>query len=412
MSIYQRKDSRFWWMWLRRGIKPESTGIDVVGATTFQTRRNKRLAEEAYHARMADLARARYQLPSAEPEERRRFTDQCDWYTQYKVPTLKSESSREREAGIVAMLRKRFGRLALEEIDRELAAEWARDRLAQASPTTKRKPTVGTVNRELDVLKAVLQSAVPKYLKVSPLRGMKRLRPANDDDIFEPRLLTREEEKRLLRQLAPDDRALLLCALDSLTRLGDALNLRRDQSGPVQDRGTYLLLLNPKNGKRKKKPISKRLRLALDRVPDRGPYYFHRRRVAKTERDRRGAVRDFLAAACKRCDPPIPYGRKRGGITFHTATKHTGASRMINEGKVHPRVIQDIGEWSRADILTRYTHPDGESLTAAVAAVAASPSAPPRAEDRIDALERELVELRKKKESEAAANRQRLSVVK
>jgi integrase len=307
------------------------------------------------------------------------------------------------------MLRKDFGGYELTEIDRELVTEWMNARLADKAADVKSS----TVNREVDVLKAVLLSAVPKYLEASPLYGMKRLRPQSDEEVFEPRILTRDEEERLLRQLAVDDRALLLCALDSVTRLRDALDLRRDRSGNVQDRGTHILLLNPKNGKRQTKPVTKRLREALDRVArGDGPYYFHRRRVAKTERDRRGAVRDMLEAACKRCDPPIPYGRNVGGITFHTATRHTGASRMVNDGKVHPRDAQTIAGWSRMDQITRYAHPNAENLVAAVESIAAQPAAPSTDKDsQIADLERRLAELRKRHEKEAAARRLHFSVV-
>jgi hypothetical protein len=50
-----------------------------------------------------------------------------------------------------------------------------------------------TVNREIDLLKAMLRDAVPKYLSASPIVGLARLKT------FKPRrrLLLPAEEKRL-----------------------------------------------------------------------------------------------------------------------------------------------------------------------------------------------------------------------
>lgn len=63
MGIYRRPDSHFWWLWLERpGQCPirESTRIPVTGGMPGQTRQNRELAEQAYAARMGDLARQRY----------------------------------------------------------------------------------------------------------------------------------------------------------------------------------------------------------------------------------------------------------------------------------------------------------------------------------------------------------------
>ena len=59
-------------------------------------------------------------------------------------------------------------------------------------------------------------------------------------------------------------------------------------------------------------------------------------------RDRRAAIRLLLRRTCLKL--AIPYGRKAGGITFHWATRRTGATRMIAAG-VDVKTVQEIGNW-------------------------------------------------------------------
>ena len=59
MGVYTRPDSKFYWLALerpRRRPVRTSTRIPVDGGTREQTGINKRLAQEAYAASMADLA--------------------------------------------------------------------------------------------------------------------------------------------------------------------------------------------------------------------------------------------------------------------------------------------------------------------------------------------------------------------
>lgn len=79
MGIYQRPDSRFWWVCLeQQGQRPirETTGILVRGATPAQTSENKRLAEELYGRRMTELLRQR--INGAAPKRERRRGERSD----------------------------------------------------------------------------------------------------------------------------------------------------------------------------------------------------------------------------------------------------------------------------------------------------------------------------------------------
>jgi integrase len=52
----------------------------------------------------------------------------------------------------------------------------------------------------------------------------------------------------------------------------------------------------------------------------------------------------------------IPTGRKRGGFSFH-CLRHTGASRMLTNGRVDVKTVAEIGGWADIKVLQRYLHP-------------------------------------------------------
>jgi hypothetical protein len=140
---------------------------------------------------------------------------------------------------------------------------WITPRLTTPTLIRKKKYTAAravqagprTVNREVAVIKAIVQSAVPDFLEVSPLYGM----PLLPTTTPQRRLMTEDEEARLLRVMAPDDKALFLLGLDSLIRLMDLLDVKR-----ADDHGATLWIADPKAGGGFAVPISTRARKALN----------------------------------------------------------------------------------------------------------------------------------------------------
>jgi integrase len=308
-------------------------------------------AQEIYIARMNELARSRYALPV----ERRTigFTKFAAWFEAHHLPHRKGKA---RELEILARLKAYFGDKDLTSISRHAAQEYITERLAQTVPHTTRMIAPSTVNREVDVLKAVLREAVPKYLAVSPLVGMKRLRSVQKQ---KGRTITPVEERRLLEQLAPADRALYIVAVDTLIRLSNVINLKW-----VDVRKGWLALEDSKTGPYDA-VLSKRAAEALAKLPRSGVYCFPHRRVAEKPRDQRGAIRKMLANACRRCKPPIPYGRASGGITWHTATRATGATRLLRDG-TDLRTVQEIGNWEDLRSVQAYLEPNRKQRKKAV----------------------------------------------
>lgn len=335
MGVVTRRDSPFYWLNIERpGLPPlrESTRILARGLPPPLLRENRQLAEQVYATRLADLARARHGLAVERP--RTTFRAFAAWYLDHVTPTKRTAA---REASAVRTLVAFFGRLELATIDHALAREYVTTRRRAVKPAT--------VNREVDVLKSMLTSAVPRYLERNPLLGMKRLRARSP----EPRVLSHEEERRLLAALeTPAQRALVIGALDTLVRLSDLVGLRWSQ-----DRGDHLEIPDPKTAPYKV-PVSRRFRLALDALARSSAFVFSGFHHGRGARPSQNAVIRMFRAACAAAD--VPYGRP-DGVTWH-ALRHTGATRAIAAG-ASLRDLMALGGWRDLKSVLRYTRPTG-----------------------------------------------------
>jgi hypothetical protein len=354
LGVNTRDDSPFYQLWLEgagpggRG-KREATRIRIDAPTGDQRKENRQLAESLYHQRMTALARG-VVLPQDKPAIT--FNTFADWFEEHKLPKRRGQ---EREREILKRLRAELGTLQLRAIDRQRVEEYTTLRLTTPTLVRRSKRTAprtvhagpSTVNREVDLLKAILQAAVPRYLQASPLYGMKRLPTITP----KRRLMTDAEERRLLRVMAPDDKALFLIGEDSLVRMGDVLDVKW-----ADWHRTHLWITDPKEGGGFEVPLSKRARQAMAQIPENGtPYVFARHRRARTERDRRNGIRQMLERYCALAKPPIPFGRAHGGLTWHWATRRTGATRML-VNKVDVGTVQKIGRWKNPDVVLGIYH--------------------------------------------------------
>lgn len=358
MGAYTRPDSKFWWIYLESSRKREPTAIPI-GSTKEQNRLARVAAEALYHRRMVEEGSAPPPDPNAKPD-----ITFSEWATKYDDNFIAHHRGYEREREILNTLRMEFSHKDdgtprfLREIDRHLVIEWRTRRRSRGKviehfggPNGPRRtlppPSARTVNREVDLLQQTFAAAVPKYLERSPIEGLPDLEVTNP----KRRIMTEAEEEKILPYFAPDDRAIVLCGLDTLARLSSILNLTR-----ADDHKTHLTLYDTKNGEPYQPPVSKRLRAALDAVPvdSANPeYYFPRRRRAKG-RNRRNVIAHALKSACAKAG--VPYGRARRGITFHWATRRTGTTRMLRHGGEGAiSAVQQIGGWKSANVpLTIY----------------------------------------------------------
>src|SRR6185369_9870282 len=187
MGVYSRPDSPFLWLLLERRKQKalrEATDIPKQGGSPEQTKELWRQAREIYNKRMIDLARRRHHLPAA--LESRTFAAHRAWYSEH-VTAHKRGAVRERS--MLKQLGAFFDSYELHAIDHAVVLEWRTARMKQVSAST--------VRREENILKHLIQTAVPKYLETNQLRGLRRIRVAETDT----RVLTRAEERRLLEKL-------------------------------------------------------------------------------------------------------------------------------------------------------------------------------------------------------------------
>lgn len=341
MTVYARKDSPFWWMWLE-GTRPPvrvSTGVPI--GTGSAKRQSRAQADEIYRAAMGDLARDRFTVPKDRPALL--FRDHAAWYVTHVVTHHRGHT---REVSLVKHLVSVFGDLPLRDLTPERIEEWKTERA--------RTKNHNTVNRALDVLKAMLKRAVPLYLETNPAARVKKF-PRRNPPIT---VLSETAEDAILAVASPVERAMVLLGLDALLRFGDVRTLRVEH-----DKGDHLMVVDPKTDPYKV-PVSRRLRTALDVLHPKDGWYFpkwYRERWAPVSSTTADAI---FRALCHRAG--VPVGRKVGGITFH-GLRHTGATRATRVVKL--TVVQRLGGWKNLTQLARYDHPDDPEIMRAVEAI-------------------------------------------
>jgi integrase len=343
MSLYTRKESRYWWMYLEPTGQRKSTSYVVKASTSEQSRANKENALALYHKTITDLTSQ--QQTGKKPEIA--FRAYADWYAKH---VSAKHRGAEREAYALTTLTQHFRETPLSELTANDVSEWLTARAAQV--------TVGTANRELDVLKRMLKLSEKKYIDASPLVGFPRLRAQRGQKARPAAILTPAREAKLLAVLTPADRALVLLALCTLFRLSDLLDLKW-----TDYHRTWIEAFDTKTDRIVRVPVATRARKAVEAIPraKNAVYLFPERRKG-TPGERRNRIKMLLRRACERAK--IPYGRAKGGITFHSF-RHTGATRMVAAG-VDLRTVQELGGWSRLDQVTRYAHPTDQTKRSAV----------------------------------------------
>lgn len=367
MAVYARPDSPFWWMLIEGADLRTSTKIPI-GRGAAKTR-SRDEAEAIYRAAMGDVARGTFKLPTA--KKARTFRAHAEWYRTHVTSTHRTKA---REASAIKGLIAHFRDTPLTELTTPVIDRWKLGRAHQVKQST--------VNRELEVLKPLLGSAVPEYLEHNPAGPVKKFQLR-----YPPiAILTPEAEEAILRVCSPVERAFVLLGLDALLRLSDVRRLRQEH-----DRGLWLDIIDPKV-QAYKVPVSRRLRAALDVLEPKGGYYFPRRYGARGKgAQARGntnwhpisatTAHAIFAAICHRAD--VPSGRTRGGITYHSL-RHTGATRAARSVKL--TVVQRLGGWKSLTQLARYDHPDDPEIMRAVEAIGAREPhvrhAPPQASRR------------------------------
>jgi integrase len=255
MGVFTRPDSPYWWLWLETAPKgQQKVRTDIFVGDTPDAKRGSKVHARRVYAEKMLAANAASCDQDAKPTVR--FGAYADTYARDVISHHKG-ADRERE--ILAVLRLAFRDLELHEVTRDAVRQWMTERRAAGV-------SAATVNREVDLLKAMVRDAVPRYLEASPLRGMARLKTIQP----RRRVLSADEERRLLKACEDaQDTALLVLGIDTLQRMGDLLDLQR-----TDRHKQWIYIRDNKSGEALDVPLSPRAAKALDAITHDDPYYF------------------------------------------------------------------------------------------------------------------------------------------
>ena len=214
----------------------------------------------------------------------------------------------------------------------------------------KAKVSGSTVNRELALLKRMFNLALnwDLFFDVNPVRKVKFFREFN----VGLRVVSPEEEEKLLRTATPCIQDVIRFALNTGLRIGEIFSLRWPD---VDSENNVLNILAPKTQKIRAVPINGEARKVLEywALGRRNEFAFYNPETGKPFVD----LDAGFALACKKAGIE--------GVTWHTL-RHTFASRLVNRGVDIVTVQQLLGH-STVTVTMRYTHTNLDSKRAAVA---------------------------------------------
>jgi integrase len=359
VGLYKRPNSPYWWAEIEGTAPPGgynirlSLKVPIEGATVQQTREFKKLAEQAYKAELANVVRLKLGL-TVVPVERRTFAQQAEWYQTHETAKHKGK---QRELRIIARLRRTFDAIALEDLVPARWTEYTTERLNEGV-------ALATVGRELAVAKLVLGSAVGEHNDTNPLAGVKRKQPK----LKPKRTVTGKEEPAFmaaLKAIDPEIHDMYVVGVGTLLRRESLLELRRSahrgdrivvntKTGPHQ-----IPLYGPTELQRRAAKVLKQ------RMPDDPNGYFFPTWQAKfaeyADKGHPGVL--FLKKvkrAAKRAG--LPWGLEQDGIVWHTATRASGATRLMREFRLDVKTVQFLGNWASLDQMSEYLGIEREAL--------------------------------------------------
>lgn len=223
VGVYIRKDSKYWWIWCE--AKPPIRFCSKIPiGSKYGRADSRRQAEAIYRKSMGDLAAGVFELPTAKPA--RTFREQATWYLEHVTPIHRGHV---RERSMIGKLVAHFADTPLVALTETAIEHWKAWRAKAVQ--------LSTVNRELEILKPLLRSAVPTYLKTNPADGVRKYRLRK----IPITILSESAEAKLLKKASPAERAFVLLGLDALLRAGDARRLKVEH-----DHGAYLVLVDSK----------------------------------------------------------------------------------------------------------------------------------------------------------------------
>ena len=329
MGIYSKKDKDGKMRWYIDYYYDGKRMRKSVGTS-------KTLAEKALAVRKTEILQGKYNLKSKlKSPFFEVFTPE---YLEYSKAHKRSY---RRDVDIIKALMPYFKGYRLSQITPEMIEKYKLKRMEVVAKST--------VNRELDTFSSLFNRAIEwGKTETNPLKIVKDFKVDNRME----RILSREEELRLLKE-APDNlRPILLVALHAGMRLGEILNLPWEF---VDIQQGVITVTKTKSGKERKIPMNyilKDIFTELDRKKDNLKWVFFNNKTGKPV----GWVKTSFRTTCKKACIE--------GLRFHDL-RHTFATRLILNG-VDIVTVKELLGHSEIQTTMRYSHPTPLSKTLAV----------------------------------------------
>lgn len=320
MGVFKR--GTYWWIdYVYQGRRVrESTGTA-----------SKRRAEQLLAKRQTEVLEDRFDIASTVRPVL--FAEVASEYLEVYSQQNKRPRTFQRDQILVKHLISYFGEYCLRDIKPMLIEHYRRERLASG-----RMPA--TVNREVACLKHIFSLSVRnRRASVNPAKSVRMLR----EDNIVTRVMSRQDEAKIIENAAPHVRAIVVCALETGMRRGELLDLQWSQ---VNSHAGLITVEKTKTGKTREIPISSRLRGVLEecrRTSNEGHVFRFEDGEPMVD------IKNGYKAALRRA------GLVAKRYRFHDL-RHTFATRLAESG-VDLFTIKELLGHSTIVTTQRYAHP-------------------------------------------------------
>ena len=336
MSLYRRKDSPNWWIDI---TAPDGGRVQQSTGTA-----NKLKAEELH-----DLIKAQmWEQKRLGVKPRRSWQEAVLRYLAEKSQKSTLESDKSHLRWLDSYMRGKY----LDEINRDLiskitaARQEAYEIRRKKGPPRKIEPKPTTVNRTLEILRAILRKARDDWEWIGNCPNIPMLKEPAKRVCW----ITRDQAEVLLSLLADHQQPMMRFALETGLRRSNVTHLEWSQVD-LERRMTWV---HPDQAKAEKAigvPLSDEAIVILLGQKEKHPRWVFPYRGKPVTQTSTKAWRDAVRAA-----------GIASGFRWHDL-RHTWASWHTQDG-TPLNVLQELGGWASAEMVLRYAHLSTEHLAA------------------------------------------------
>jgi integrase len=285
--------------------------IELPDGAQFRCRERGFKTEQAAKNHLAEVRNEMQEGVYVGQQQRRQFTVKAAWEF-FEVRSKRKHKSYVTSRGRADHLITHLGSRPADSLTEADIDDYRANRLAEKS-TRDTPPAVSTVEREVALLKAMLNWAVKnRKLRYNPIHGIEK----EDEDNKRDRILTIDEFKKVYDAADDTLKMVILLAFTTGLRKSSVANLKWSQIDLSREYGR--INLEPADVKRHSGVpvivLTKRTTAALRQFPTRFPggYVFANPR---TKRPWTNLDKQFKKICAK---AKVPYGMKRkDGVIFH-----------------------------------------------------------------------------------------------